>query len=107
MQRSAVRGHRPARSIGNVGGVAVLAPILIAVDPVVGQTSDGGFSIGPVVVAVGLTVASVLLLSWVIGRLPGSDENTGAGVFRRRRRDPFGRPPDDRPEPRQRGPFDT
>jgi hypothetical protein len=107
MQRSGVRGRRPASSIGNVGGVAALAPVLIAVDPVVAQTSNGGFSIGPVVIAVGLTVASALLLSWVIGRLPGSTENTGAGVFRRRRRDPFGEPPDDRPEPRQRGPFDT
>jgi hypothetical protein len=107
MQRSGVRGRRPAASIGNVRGVAALAPVQIAVDPVVAQASDGGFSIGPVVIAVGLTVASVLLLSWVIGRLPGSDENTGDGVFRRRRRDPFGRPPDDRPERHQRGPFDT
>lgn len=107
MQRSGVRGSRPAAAIGNVAVVAALAPVLIAVEQVVAQASDGGFSIGPVIIAVGLTVASVLLLSWVIGRLPGSDENTGDGVFRRRRRDPFGRPPDDRPEPRQRGPFDT
>jgi hypothetical protein len=104
MQRSGVRGRRPVASIGNVRRVVALAPVQIAVDPVVAQASDGGFSIGPVVIAVGLTVVSVLLLSWVIGRLPGSDENTGAGVFRRRRRDPFERPPDDR---HPRGPFDT
>ena len=63
-------------------------------------------------IAVGLTVASVLLLSWLIGRLPGSNENTGAGVFsRRRRRDPFddprNDPRNDPPEPPRRGPFDT
>jgi hypothetical protein len=54
-----------------------------------------------------LTIASVLLLSWLIGRLPGSDENTGAGVFSRRRRDPFGEPPDDAPGRPRRDPFDN
>jgi hypothetical protein len=49
-----------------------------------------------VVIAVGLTIASALVLSWLINRLPGSNENTGASPFRRRHRnDPFGRPPDD------------
>jgi hypothetical protein len=75
---------------------------------VLASSSRGDSGIGPVVIAVGLTVASALLLSWIIGRLPGSNENTGAGVFsrRRRRRDPFGQPPEDTDEPRRRGPFD-
>ena len=59
-------------------------------------TSRGSSGIGPVVTVVGLTIASALVLSWVIKRLPGSDENTGASPFsRRRRRDPFDRPPED------------
>jgi hypothetical protein len=63
---------------------------------VVAASSQGSSGIGPVVIAVGLTIASVLVLSWLINRLPGSNENTGAGPFRRRRReDPFRRPPDD------------
>ncbi len=63
---------------------------------VVAASSRGNSGIGPVVIAVGLTIASVLVLSWVINRLPGSNENTGASPFRRRRRDdPFRRPPDD------------
>ncbi len=63
---------------------------------VVAGSSQGSSGIGPVVIAVGLTIASVLVLSWLINRLPGSNENTGASPFRRRRRkDPFGRPPDD------------
>lgn len=74
---------------------------------VVASGSRGDSGIGPVVIAVGLTIASVLVLSWVIRRLPGSDENTGAGVFRRRPRDPFGQPPDDRDDPPRRGPFDS
>jgi hypothetical protein len=78
---------------------------LLAVVQLVAGASRGDSGIGPVVIAVGLTVASALVLSWIIGRLPGSNENTGAGVFRRRRRDPFGQPPDD--EPPRRGPFDS
>jgi hypothetical protein len=73
------------------------------------SSSRGDSGIGPVMIAVGLTVASALILSWVIGKLPGSNENTGAGVFSRRRRgrnDPFGQPPDDTDDPRPRGPFD-
>lgn len=70
-------------------------------------SSRGDSGIGPVAIAVGLTIASVLVLSWVIRRLPGSDENTGAGVFRRRPRDPFGQPPDESDRPPRRGPFDT
>ena len=64
---------------------------------VVGAGSSSGSSgVGPVVIAVGLTIASALVLSWLINRLPGSNENTGASPFRRRgRNDPFGRPPDD------------
>jgi hypothetical protein len=59
-------------------------------------SSSGSSGVGPVVIAVGLTIASALVLSWLINRLPGSNENTGASPFRRRRRDdPFGRPPDD------------
>jgi hypothetical protein len=78
---------------------------LVAVH-VLASASRGEFSVGPVVVVVGIAVSSALLLAWVIGRLPGSDENTGAGLFSRRRRDPFERPPDDGDRPR-RGPFDT
>jgi hypothetical protein len=73
------------------------------------SSSRGDSGIGPVVIAVGLTVASALLLSWIIGKLPGSNENTGAGVFSRRRsrrNDPFGQPPEDTGEQRRRGPFD-
>jgi hypothetical protein len=63
---------------------------------VVAEASRGSSGIGPVVIAAGLTIASVLVLSWVINRLPGSNENTGASPFRRRgREDPFRRPPDD------------
>jgi hypothetical protein len=64
---------------------------------VVGAGSSSGSSgVGPVVIAVGLTIASALVLSWLINRLPGSNENTGASPFRRRsRNDPFGRPPVD------------
>lgn len=59
-------------------------------------SSQGSSGVGPVVIAVGLTIASALVLSWIIHRLPGSNENTGASPFRRRaRKDPFGRPPDD------------
>jgi hypothetical protein len=59
-------------------------------------SSSGGSGVGPVVIAVGLTIASALVLSWLISRLPGSNENTGASPFRRRgRNDPFRRPPDD------------
>ena len=78
----------------------------VAVDQIVARTSQGDSGIGPVVIAFGLTVASVLVLSWLIRRLPGSDENTGAGVFSRRRRGPFAGRPDDAPDP-PRGPFDS
>jgi hypothetical protein len=75
---------------------------------VLASSTRGDSGIGPVVIAVGLTVTAALVLSWIIGRLPGSNENTGAGVFRRRRRndDPFGKPPEDTGDPRPRGPFD-
>lgn len=80
---------------------------LEVVGTVVAGASRGSSGVGPVVVVVGLTVASALLLSWVIGKLPGSNENTGAGPFRRRRRDdPFGAPPDDPMDQPPRGPFD-
>ena len=75
--------------------------------------SRGSSGIGPVVIVVGITIASALVLTWLIGRLPGSNENTGASPFSGwRRRNPFGRPPDDRsPDDRadgpQRGPFGT
>jgi hypothetical protein len=79
----------------------------LTVVQVVAGASQGDSGIGPVFIAVGLTVASALLLSWLIGRLPGSNENTGAGVFRRRRpRDPFAQPPDDTDDAGPRSPFD-
>lgn len=77
------------------------------VGAVVAGSSEGSSGVGPVVIAVGLTIASVLVLSWLINRLPGSDENTGASPFRRRgRRDPFSRPPDDPMDRPPRDPFD-
>jgi hypothetical protein len=78
----------------------------IAVAHLVATSSQGDSGIGPVVIAVGLTLASVLVLSWLIRRLPGSNENTGASPFRRRRRDPFGAPPGDSIDPPSRSPFD-
>jgi hypothetical protein len=88
-------------ALGSVSGVSGLAVV-----QVLASSSRGDSGIGPVLIAVGLTVASALVLSWLIGRLPGSNENTGAGVFsRRRRRDPFEQPPDDA-DPPPRGPFD-
>jgi len=73
---------------------------------VVASASQGSSGIGPVVVVVGLTIASALVLSWIIRRLPGSNENTGASPFRRRRKDPFGQPPDDPTDRPPRSPFD-
>lgn len=69
--------------------------------------SRGSSGIGPVVTVVGLTIASALVLSWVIHRLPGSNENTGASPFSRwRRRDPFDRPPEDPMDRPPQSPFD-
>ena len=73
---------------------------------VIASASQGSSGIGPVVAVVGLTIASALVLSWIIGRLPGSNENTGASPFRRRRKDPFGQPPDDQTNRPPRSPFD-
>ena len=71
------------------------------------RTSRGSSGIGPVVMVVGLTIASALVLTWVVGRLPGSNENTGASPFsRRRRRTPFDRPPEDPTNRSPRTPFD-
>ena len=70
--------------------------------------SRGSSGLGPVVVVVGLTIASALVLSWLINRLPGSNENTGASPFSRwRRRNPFDRPPEDPMDSPPRGPFDS
>ena len=72
------------------------------------SASRGSFSIGPVVMVIGLTIASALVLAWLVNRLPGSNENTGASPFTRRgRRSPFGRSPDDSSGVAPRGPFDT
>ena len=73
---------------------------------VVASASQGSSGIGPVVTVVGLTIVSALVLSWIIHRLPGSNENTGASPFKRRRKDPFGQPPDDPMDRPRRGPFD-
>ena len=69
----------------------------------------GSSGVGPVVIVVGLTVASALVLTWIVNRLP----DWGAGSRwdplrwgRRRRTNPFGAPPenpDDRPPS---GPFE-
>lgn len=71
------------------------------------SSSRGSSGIGPVVIVVGLTIASALVLSWVIHRLPGSNENTGASPFSRwRRRNPFDRPPEGPTDGPPRSPFD-
>ncbi len=71
------------------------------------RTSRGSSGIGPVVMVVGLTIASALVLSWVIHRLPGSNENTGASPFSGwRRRNPFDRTPEDPTDRSPRTPFD-
>ena len=73
---------------------------------VVASASQGSSGIGPVVAVVGLTIASALVLSWIVHRLPGSNENTGASPFKRRRKDPFGQPPEDPMDRPPRSPFD-
>ncbi|HSP28431.1 MAG TPA: hypothetical protein VLN74_07765 [Ilumatobacteraceae bacterium] len=71
------------------------------------RTSRGSSGIGPVVMVVGLTIASALVLSWVSHRLPGSNENTGASPFSRgRRRNPFDQPPEDTTDRSPNTPFD-
>ncbi|MGB0112665.1 MAG: hypothetical protein WBP59_05550 [Ilumatobacteraceae bacterium] len=80
-----------------------MLPLLIA-------SADGGSrgssGIGPVLTVIALTIASALVLSWVFHRLPGSDENTGASPFgRRRRQGPFDPPDDDIPDSSSNGPF--
>ena len=70
--------------------------------------SRGSSGIGPVFLVVGLTIVSALVLSWVIHRLPGSNENTGASPFRRRQRsNRFDRPPDDPMDRPPNSPFDS
>jgi hypothetical protein len=79
----------------------------INVGAVVAAASQGSSGIGPVVTVVGLTIGSALVLTWIFQRLPGSNENTGASPFRRRRhKDPFGQPPDDPMDQPPRGSFD-
>lgn len=69
--------------------------------------SRGSSGIGPVVIAVGLVIASALVLTWLVNRLPGSNENTGASPFARwRRSNSFDRPPQDPMDQPPRGPFD-
>ena len=81
--------------------------MLVIVLESVERSSRGSSGIGPVVMVVGLTIASALVLSWVIHRLPGSNENTGASPFSRwRRRDPFDRPPEDPMDRPPNTPFD-
>lgn len=82
---------------------------IVAAAAVVATASQGSSGIGPVVIVVGLTIASALVLTWIVGKLPGSNENTGASPFgrwRRPPRDPFGRPPDGPTDEPPRGPFD-
>jgi len=80
-------------------------PVLLAS---VEGASRGSSGIGPVVMVVGLTIGSALVLTWLINRLPGSNENTGASPFSRRRRgNPFDRPPGDPMDRPPRDPFDS
>lgn len=70
--------------------------------------SRGSSGIGPVVIVVVITIASALVLTWLINRLPGSNENTGASPFSRwRGRNPLERRPDDPADDPPRGPFGT
>lgn len=79
----------------------------LTVGAVIASASQGSSGMGPVVVVVGLTIASALILTFLINRLPGSNENTGASPFRRRqRKDPFGQPPDDPMDRPPTSPFD-
>ena len=78
----------------------------LSVVHLVATSSQGDSGIGPVVIAVGLTLASVLVLSWLIGKLPGSNESTGDTPLFRRQRNPFDEPPDDTIDPPSRGTFD-
>lgn len=71
------------------------------------NASRGSSGIGPVVIVVGLTIASALVLTWLVNRLPGSNENTGASPFGRwRRSNSFDRPPEDPMDRPPRSPFD-
>lgn len=76
-------------------------------------TSQGDSGIGPVIIVVGLTIASALVLTAIVKRLP----DWGAGSRwdplrwgRRRRTNPFGAPPDDadrRDDRPPSGPFNS
>jgi len=79
----------------------------VDVGAVIATTSQGSSGIGPVVTVVGLTIGSALVLTFVVSKLPGSNENTGASPFKRRqRKDPFGQPPDDPMDRPPTSPFD-
>jgi hypothetical protein len=79
----------------------------LTVASVIASASQGSSGMGPVVIVVGLTIASALILTFLFNRLPGSNENTGASPFsRRRRKDPFGQPPDDPMDRPPSSPFD-
>jgi hypothetical protein len=70
--------------------------------------SRGSSGLGPVVIVVVLTIVSALVLTFIVSRLPGSNENTGASPFGRwRRTDSFDRPPKKSKDQPPRGPFDS
>jgi len=88
----------------------VLSIVLSTWDVIAGVESGsrGSSGLGPVVIVVGLTIVSVLVLTFVVNRLPGSNENTGASPFGRwRRTNSFDRPPEKPKDQPPRGPFDS
>ena len=61
------------------------------------STSQGDSGIGPVVIVVGLTIASALVLTWIVNRLPDWGKGSRLDPANwRRRADPGTGIPDDR-----------
>ena len=88
----------------------MLSIVLSTWDVIAGVESGsrGSSGPGPVVIVVALTIVSALVLTFVVNRLPGSNENTGASPFGRwRRTNSFDRPPEKPKDQPPRGPFDS
>ena len=62
---------------------------------------------GLVVTVVILTIGAALVMSWLIGRLPEKTDDKWMPYARRRRSNPFNRPPSGPSNPPPRGPFDS
>lgn len=70
-------------------------------------SSNGSSGVGLVVTVVILTVGAALVMSWLIGRLPEKNDDKWMPFSRRRRNDPFNRPPSGPSNPPPSGPFDS